>query len=1386
MSGGNTETKPVFGGGGGIFGNFSFQRGDASKNGAESEETPEQPQIHIMPVSQTAMRPFNSEESQWHIYHEQLEIYFDSLACTEDGARRTILLNCLGTEAYKIVRNMCAPTLPSKKTYKELCKILKQHYVPHTVVLNERKAFYAISKKADESVIEWLARIRCASVNCEFDDKLESVILDKFTTSLSGKAFERISEESIAELTLEKAIRLAIKYEAKAPADKVDFVSNKGSKNQNHRTKGGRKNDAKLSQKGADSEKRDACKHCGYKNHVADDCKFKQCKCHKCGITGHMARVCKQAKEKVNVLSSGAVVDVDNKFYDDLFALHTSHGTQPIYASVNIDRITHRFILDSGSSVSLVDKRTFYEKFSHFPIRQDNFNVCAYNGERIQVAGYFEPTVTFEQRRQRMRLLIVDGAGQPILGRDFMDKFGIEFQQVNEIACVDSQLKGLLEQYKVLFDGSLGKFKHSRIRLNLKANARPMFFKPRTVPYAFRNDIDKELARLEELNVITPTSTNEWGTPLVPIMKPDGSIRICADYKITLNKHLSDDRHPLPRVEDIFNALEGGITFTKLDLAMAYNQLELDDESRKLVAWSTHRGVYLVNRLAFGVKTATGIFQKEMEKLLQGIDGVFVFIDDIVVTGRTQQQHLEHLAKVFERLEKAGLRLKKSKCKFFQNEITYLGHVVNKDGIRKSNERIEAVLKASVPKSVTEVRAFAGLVNYYGRYFRKLADIMTPMYRLLKKGAKFDWDNECDRSFKLIKKLICEEITLTHFNPKLPIVLETDASDRGIGGVISHQFDDGQERPIAFFSRTLQPAEQNYPTIQKEALAIVESTKKFFDYLIGLKFLLRTDHKPLVAIFGDKKGVPTIAAARMQRWAHYLMAFDYTIEHQKGVDNTVADTLSRLPATCVASEMNLVQHIEETTFVDFIAEKGLRLNYNSIKSATAKDRVLATVYGALQDGRLESLEGDEFKPFVQRSDELATESGVIMWGHRTVIPTKLRSDALSSLHVSHLGIVKCKSMARMCMWWPRMDDDIKAFIKGCEACAKLRPSPNKAKLISWENTGRPWSRIHIDYAGPMEGNYYLIVIDSYSKWPEVFKTKTITADFTIRKLREVFARYGLPEVIVSDAGTQFTSTAFKEFVNKNGVEFKVIAPGHPASNGAAENAVKTFKKSLRAAITTAKTSDLSVDVESMVQRYLFDYRNSIHCSTQEKPSRVMFGRDVRTRFAQMKPPSVSKNIGDSQRKQQHHSVGRREAHFDVGDAVMIRDYRDPNHPSWAKATISEVLGQREYNCLLHYGKIIKRHLDQIVSFAEWQSEVYKDTDQESECNAVPDIPDRSNVPDAVGNDAASSHGVDSRRQGESVEGTSKPKKRNERIVKPTTRTPRPKRTIKPVQRYVSG
>ena len=326
-------------------------------------------------------------------------------------------------------------------------------------------------------------------------------------------------------------------------------------------------------------------------------------------------------------------------------------------------------------------------------------------------------------------------------------------------------------------------------------------------------------------------------------------------------------------IEDLFASLSRGQQFSKLDLKHAYQQIELDDESKPLVTISTHKGLFQYERLPFGVSSAPSIFQRVMDNLLQGIPGVCVYLDDILITGSTEEEHLQHLDEVLTRLSKAGLTLKKSKCAYLLKSVEYLGHTISKEGLHTSDSKVRAVLEAPAPRDVSELRSFLGLVNYYGKFLPDLASELAPLYKLLQKQRRWKWGPDEEAAFSHVKDLLRSSQVLVHFDDKLPLVLSCDASPYGLGAVLSHRMENGDERPICYVSRTLTDAEKRYSQLDKEALAIIFGVKKYHHYLYGRKFELKTDHKPLTHIFSETKAIPTMASGRIQRWALTLSAY---------------------------------------------------------------------------------------------------------------------------------------------------------------------------------------------------------------------------------------------------------------------------------------------------------------------------------------------------------------------------------------------------------------------------------------------------------------------------------------------------------------------------------
>ncbi|XP_062704036.1 uncharacterized protein K02A2.6-like [Aedes albopictus] len=807
------------------------------------------------------------------------------------------------------------------------------------------------------------------------------------------------------------------------------------------------------------------------------------------------------------------------------------------------------------------------------------------------------------------------------------------------------KLEEILDKHEAVFTCELGRLKDVKVCLPLKEEVVLKFCKPRKVPLAFKEEVEDELDRLERTGIITAASTAdvEWGNAII-------------------NPHLKDDHHPLPIIDEIFAALQGGKHFSKLGLKNAYYQLEVDEETKRLLAWSTHRGVFLMNRLPFGTKPACSVFQATLERVLQGCSGTVNYLDDVMVTGRTMEEHLQNLEHVLQRLEEAGLLLNKEKREFFKEAVDFLGHRIDKDGLHKDPGKVKAILEVEPPMNTKEVRSFVGLVNYYAKFGPNLAHHLQPLYELLKDGVDFSWNKKRQQAFEKAKKLIAGDTVLAHYYRNIPVKLYCNASNAGIGAVITHVFPDKSERPISFASRVYKKHEGNYSAIDREALAIFYGVNKFYSYLAGRHFTLVTDHKPLVGLFSTK-GVPETAARRLQRWAVFLTSFDYEIQHVKGVDNTPADFLSRFPLAGAEDEAGDDSDFAENgaaCFLNFLEmETRSPVERKQLVVESRRDKVVSHVVEYLKSGWPTNIPDEEIKKYYSKREELSVEEGVLLWGYRIIVPTKLRKSILMELHSAHLGIVKMKCLARSYFWWPSMDKEIEDIGKRCEMCMQLRPERNDP-ISPWKLTNFPGDRVHTDHF-QFRGAEFLVIVDSYT----------------------------------------FSSDEFEKYCLDRGIRHLRTTRYSPCSNGAAENAVKTVKAALTKLSSDPTSKGKSTAV--LLWSFLEKYRATKHATTNESPFKLMFGREMRLRFdALKKNPSKQQHEDNSNRSQ------TKAVTFEVGEIVYARDYRDPKKPAWVRATVVKKLGAVLYECDAVGLKRIKRRSHQLLKYPydDFQDEHY--------------------------------------------------------------------------------
>ena len=514
------------------------------------------------------------------------------------------------------------------------------------------------------------------------------------------------------------------------------------------------------------------------------------------------------------------------------------------------------------------------------------------------------------------------------------------------------------------------------------------------------------MTRLEKDGILSKVEYSEWATPIVPVVKRNGSVRVCGDFKVSVNPVLCAEQYPLPRIEDIFANLAGGKHFSKLDLRQAYHQMEVREESKKYLTINSHKGLFQYNRLVFGVTSCPAIWQRAIDQVLQGVPDTQCILDDVIITGKTDKEDLENLEKLLKRLQDAGLKANKEKCEFFR-EFSSVDMRLTAKVSTKTQEKIEAVVNAPRPENVSQLRSFLGLVNYYNRFLPNASTVLHPLHQLLEQDSEWQWTEPCEEAFTEAKRMTTSEQVLTHYDPALPVGRACDASSTGIGAVLSHVMPDGSERPVAFAFRSLTKTERKYAQIDKEALSIVWGVKRFHVYLYGRRFTLVTDHKPLTAIFHPKKGVPAMTAARLQRYALCLAGFDYDIECKSTTKHCNADGLYRLPLQQTEREETEIDSSEVFHATQF---ELLPVTSEAVARETRRDPTLARVYESIVKGWSVHIDGD--KPYYERCNELTVHQECILWGIRVVIPNKLQDRVLKELHDGHLGVVKMKALAR--------------------------------------------------------------------------------------------------------------------------------------------------------------------------------------------------------------------------------------------------------------------------------------------------------------------------------------------------------------------------------------
>ncbi|KAG8174283.1 hypothetical protein JTE90_020770 [Oedothorax gibbosus] len=983
----------------------------------------------------------------WSEYVERVNCFFDAND-VKDEKKASIFLTIVGPAVYKLLRSLVAPATVKEKTFTQIIDVLNTHYSPAPSEIVERFRFNSRVRQAGESVATFVSELRRLSEFCNFGDTLDTMIRDRIVCGIQNPEIQRrlLSEK---DLKLQSAIDIAVSMET-AVKNSLDLQGAASLAP----TAAVHKAFHQQKRSGAPKSVFKECIRCGSSDHMPKACPHKDKKCYLCNTVGHLAKKCLKKSSKrtqgpchrvqavsstesnhnlseklvcsseVQVRDQGRLVSHQQDKLNEYEVFHNATSIpvpkpHPCVFTINHDEINMEF--DTGCAVSLINQHT-YKKLGAPALLPADTALSTFTGQSISVLGTISSNVGYKSQILKLPLLVVEGEGPNLCGRNWIELFNI--LPVSSCLSVshENSIESLLNNHSDVFSSELGKFKDYQINLIVKPDVQPSFYKARTLPFAVRDKVKDELQRLQDVGIIKPVRYSQGAAPIVPVLKSDKtSIRICGDFKLTANIAIDPDQYPLPKADDIVASLAGGIQFSKLDLKDAYNQLELDEASRKFTVINTHLGLFEYVRLPFGVSSAPAIFQRVMETLLKGIPGTAVYLDDILVTGCTTETHLSSLKEVLTCLKDSGLKVKRDKCEFLCDSLTFLGHTIDSNGIRPVDDKVRAIRNAPTPTNVGELRSFLGLVTFYSKFLPNMSTKLAPLYNLLQKSVPWHWSQAETEAFQNIKDtIICDTGLLVHYDPSKELVLACDASPYGVGAVLSHTIN-GEDRPIAFASRTLTPVEKNYAHIEKEALALVFGVTRFREYLLCRPFVLCTDHRPLVTLFSEKKPVPPMANSRIQRWALTLYAYTYTVRYRPGLQNDNADACSRLTLQTGFKDPPLpVELVLQLERVDLGP-----VSVDDIRQATLSDATLGQVSKLILEGWPENPDQDKnLSPYFKKRFELSVEGGVVLWGNRIVIPNVLRSKILQELQSTHQGVTGMKSIARSLLWWPNLDLDI--------------------------------------------------------------------------------------------------------------------------------------------------------------------------------------------------------------------------------------------------------------------------------------------------------------------------------------------------------------------------
>ena len=664
-----------------------------------------------------------------------------------------VLVTHLSPSVYSVLKSLCLPESPIDKSFSELSDLLKNYYKPNVSTVSATYSFQQC-RQQDLSVVDFANKLKRLAEPCKFDAHYDRALRDQFISGIrcletrkeilalpesKGKTFADVYKLALAKETAKKAAdqisSSVVDDQSRSAAAPVHGVRQKFRRD---RPSGRGSAEARSS---SQQTSRKPCYRCDRHGHSPAECFYKQAKCHFCGEKGHVVKACRR-KRRTTTNYVEAQSDQPGECQLPIFNVNVNNASttahKPYLTNVNVNGANIQFEIDTGSAVTLMSESDFMHcNVPRSELSPPSVILMGYGNNEIQCLGEIELPISLGEKTCQT-IVRVTTARNSLLGRDVMSKIRLPWEKIFSVGSLStSSGTDFVQKYPDLFDCSkVGKVEGVQVKLQV-SDENPVYQKARPVPLAIREKYVDALNKLEQEGIIEKVKTSEWASPTVPVIKPDGSLRICADYSATINKHSPCEQYPLPSLEELLTKVGQGKKYTKLDLSQAYHQLELHPDSRKYTTINTIQGLYQYKRLPFGIHSAVAIFQRVMEEELNECPGSGAFIDDVICTGENDEVHEQNVDRVLHQLNERGFKLKPQKFVYMADKITYRGHEITANGVSPSPDKVNSLKEATPPSNVSELQSFLDSANFLRKFVPKFAEIAAPLYDLLKKGNQW-------------------------------------------------------------------------------------------------------------------------------------------------------------------------------------------------------------------------------------------------------------------------------------------------------------------------------------------------------------------------------------------------------------------------------------------------------------------------------------------------------------------------------------------------------------------------------------------------------------------------------------------------------------------------